>query len=107
MISARPLFFLHGMPESPPGFGLFARKGWSRFAVLFSQPSGAFDRRAAGLPAVFRLPLQNGKPSEKWSVPRGSPRRRFRLYPYSSRTGPMMLFQRIPPPAEYRASLAG
>ena len=59
---------------------------------------------------VWRIsgtPPQKGKPIEKWSVPRGSPARRFRLYPYSRRTGPTMLFQRIPPPTEYKASLTG
>src|SRR5439155_3507921 len=35
--------------------------------------------------------IQKGNPSEKCNVPRGSPLRRLRLYPYSNRTGPMML----------------
>lgn len=50
---------------------------------------------------------QNGKPIEKCRVPAGSCGRRFRLWPYSSRTGPITVFQRIPPPTEYRRSLNG
>ena len=45
-------------------------------------------------------PRQKGNPTEKCSVPMGSPVRGFRLRPYSSRTGPISVWYRRPTPAE-------
>ena len=40
------------------------------------------------IPTPVSLRNQNGNPTERCKVPRGSPARRFMLRPYSSLTGP-------------------
>ena len=51
--------------------------------------------------------IQKGNPRESCNVPLGSPFLGLRLWPYSTRTGPMIVFQRRPPPTENNPASKG